>query len=76
MMLITYFMFRRKTNAPDLGEYHTFDIAVYGDLWREPLAVIRDVALDGDLAFRMIQTFNRRHLSSIHLKDVILDMLE
>ena len=75
-MLITYFMFRRKANAPELGEYHTFDIAVYGDLWREPLAVIRDVALDGDIAFRMIQTFNECNLSPIHLKDAILDMLE
>ena len=75
-MLITYFMFRRKANAPELGEYHTFDIAVYGDLWREPLVVIRDVALDGELAFRMIQACNRCNLSPIHLKDVILDMLE
>lgn len=75
-MLVTYFMFRRKANAPELGEYYTFDIAVYGDLWRKPLAVIRDVAQDGDLAFRMIQTFNRCHLSPIHLKDAILDMLE
>ena len=76
MMLITYFMFRRKASVPELGEYHTFDIAVYGDLWREPLAVIRDVALDGELALRMIQTFNGCNLSPIHLKDAILDMLE
>lgn len=75
-MLITYFMFRRKVNAPELGEYHTFDIAVYGDLWRDPLTVIRDVTLDGELAFRMIQTFNGCNLSPIHLKDAILDMLE
>ena len=75
-MFITYFMFRRNANAPELGAYRTYDIAVYGDLWREPLAVLRDVALDGDLVFRMIQAFNRCHLNPIHLKAAVLDMLE
>lgn len=76
MQTITYFMFRRKANAPELGEYHTFDIAVYGQLWREPVTVLQDVALDGDLVFRMVRTFNRCHLSPLHLKDAVLDMLE
>lgn len=76
MELVTYFMFRRKANAPELGAYHTFDIAAYGALWHEPLVVLRDVALDGELVFRMVQTFNRCHLSPLHLKDAVLDMLE
>ena len=55
MELITYFMFWRKASAPELGTYHTYDIAAYGDLWRDPLAVVRDAALDGELVLRMVQ---------------------
>lgn len=76
MELITYFMFWRKASAPELGTYHTYDIAAYGDLWRDPLAVVRDAALDGELVLRMVQTFNRCRLSPLHLKDAVLDMLE
>ena len=75
-VMYTYFMIHRKTNDPELGEYHTFGIAVYRQLWREPVTVLRDVALDGDLVFRMVQTFNKHHLSPLHLKDAVLDMLE
>lgn len=74
--MYTYFVIHRKTNDPELGEYHTFGIAVYGQLWREPVAVLWDVALDGDLVFRMVRTFNEHCLSPLHLKDAVLDMLE
>ena len=73
---VTYFMFRRKANAPEVGEYITFDIAAYGCLWNDPLVILRDVALDEALVFRMVQTFNRCRLSPLHLKDAVLDMLE
>ena len=71
-----YFMFRRKQNAPDIGPYLSYDIVAYDHFIDGPVAIIRDVTPDGDLAFRMVELFNRLDLSLIHLKDVVLDMLE
>lgn len=63
--------------APELGVYHSYDIAVYeAPFFRGPTLVLRDVTPEWDLAFRMIETFNRLNLSPIHLKDAVLDMLE
>ena len=45
-------------------------------LLQGPTLVLRDVTPEWDLAFRMIETFNRLNLSPIHLKDAVLDMLE
>ena len=71
-----YFMFRRKQNAPEIGTYLSYDIVAYDHLIDRPAAVIRDVTPDGDLAYRMVERFNRLDLPLIHLKDAVLDMLE
>ena len=72
-----YYMFWTEKYAPELGVYHSSDIAVYeAPFFRGPTLVLRDVTPEWDLAFRMIETFNRLNLSPIHLKDAVLDMLE
>ena len=74
--MAVYFMFLRKRTAPEIGSYHSYDIVAYDRIIDGPVAIIRDVTPDGDLAFRMVELFNRLDLSLIHLKDVVLDMLE
>ena len=73
---ISYFMFRRKKYAPEIGAYHSYDIVAYGYLFQAPVRIVRDVSADAELAFRMVWAFNRYGLSPLHLKDAILDMLE
>lgn len=73
---ISYFMFRRKKYTPEIGAYYSYDIAVYGPLYREPAQIIRDVSTNAELVFRMVWAFNQYNLSPLHLKDAILDMLE
>lgn len=74
-MRATYFLAKSKKYAPEIGDYHSFALVAYRELYRPPVAVLRDVTPDGDLALRMIQTFNRHQLSPIHLRDAVLDML-
>ena len=77
MSMALYYMFWTEKYAPELGVYHSYDIAVYeAPFFRGPTLVLRDVTPEWDLAFRMIETFNRLNLSPIHLKDAVLDMLE
>lgn len=73
---VSYFMFRRKKYTPEIGTYYSYDIVVYGSLYRGPVQIIRDVSTDVELVFRMVWAFNRYSLSPLHLKDAILDMLE
>lgn len=75
MSPFTYFMFRRKMYAPEIGTYYSHDIVVYARFMDGPVAILRDVTPDGDLAFCMVKAFNRFGLSPLHLKDVVLDML-
>ncbi|BDF66610.1 hypothetical protein CE91St43_05820 [Oscillospiraceae bacterium] len=75
-MCITYILFQRKKYAPEIGAYHSCDLVAYRELYRPPVAVLRDVTPDGNLALRMVQAFNKHQLSPIHLKDAVLDMLE
>ena len=74
-MYYTYFAFKRKYSAPETGAYYSFDIAVYGPLYRRPVQVVRDVTTDGELMFRMITAFNESALSPVHLMDAIQDFL-
>ncbi len=71
-----YYAFYRKKYAPEIGTYHSYDIVVYDDFFRSPVQIVRDVSPDLDLVFCMIEKFNRFHLSPLHLKDAILDMLD
>ena len=73
---VSYFMFRRKKYAPEIGVYYSYDIVAYGYLLQGPLLIIRDVTTNAEQAFRMVWAFNRYGLSPLHLKDAILDMLE
>lgn len=75
-MCFTYFIKSQKKYAPEIGNYHSFDLVAYHELYRPPVAVLRDVTPDGNLALRMAQAFNKHQLSPIHLKDAVLDMLE
>jgi len=63
---ISYFMFRRKKYAPEIGTY----------LHQGPVQILQDVSTDAELVFRMVMAFNRYSLSPLHLKDAVLDMLE
>ena len=74
-MYYTYFAFKRKYSTPETGAYSSFDIAVYGPLYRRPLQVVRDVSTNGKLVYRMIMAFNESALSPIHLLDAIQDFL-
>ena len=74
-MSYTYFMFQRKNSIPEIDTYYSYDIAVYGPLYRGPVQVVRDVSTDGDLVFRMITAFNENSLSPEHLSDAIQDFL-
>lgn len=74
--MAVYFMFSKKRSAPEIGTYRSYDIVAYDRLIDGPAAIIRDVTPDGDLAYRMVEAFNRLDLSPVHLKDVVLDMLE
>ena len=71
-----YYAFYRKKYAPEIGAYHSYDIVVYDDFFRRPVQIVRDVSPDLDLVFCMIEKFNRFHLSPLHLKDAIVDMLD
>lgn len=73
--MFTYYMFSREKYAPEIGTYYSYDIVVYARLMDGPVAILRDVTPDGDLAFCMVELFNRLGLSPLHLKDVVLDML-
>lgn len=73
---ISYFMFRRKKYAPEIGTYYSYDIVVYGLLHQGPVQILQDVSTDAELVFRMVMAFNRYSLSPLHLKDAVLDMLE
>ena len=75
LTVYTYFMFQRRYSTPEAGTYYSYDIAVYGPLYRRPVRVVRDVSTDGDLVFRMITTFNENHLLPEHLMDAIQDFL-
>ena len=74
-MNCTYFMFQRKNSTLEIDTYYSYDIVVYGALYRRPLQVIRDVSTDGELVFRMITLFNEKGLSPIHLLNAIQDFL-
>lgn len=74
-MYHTYFMFQRKYSTPEAGTYYSYDIVVYGPLYRRPVRVVRDVSTNGELIFRMITLFNEKGLSPIHLLDAIQDFL-
>ena len=74
-MYHTYFMFQRRYRIPETGVYYSYDIVVYGPLYRGPIQIVRDVSTDGDLVFRMITTFNENHLLPEHLMDAIQDFL-
>lgn len=51
-----YYMFWTEKYAPELGVYHSYDIAVYeAPFFRGPTLVLRDVTPEWDLAFRMIE---------------------
>ena len=73
---ISYFMFRRKKYAPEIGTYYSYDIVVYGLLHQGPVQILQDVSTDAEQVFRMVMAFNRYSLSPLHLKDAVLDMLE
>ena len=73
---ISYFMFRRKKYAPEIGTYYSYDIVVYGLLHQGPVQILQDVSTDAERVFRMVMAFNRYSLSPLHLKDAVLDMLE
>ena len=73
---VSYFMFRRKKYAPEIGTYYSYDIVVYGLLHQGPVQILQDVSTDAELVFRMVMAFNRYSLSPLHLKDAVLDMLE
>ena len=74
-MYYTYFLFRRKYSTSETGTYCSYDIAVYGPLYRRPVKVVRDVSTDGCLVFQMITAFNENSLSPVHLLDAIEDFL-
>ena len=69
-MTVTYFIFRRKYD-----DHYGFDIVAYRELSRPPVAVVRDVTVDGESAYAMTKAFNRGRLSPVHLVEVVLDML-
>lgn len=73
---ISYFIFRRKKYAPEVGTYYSYDIVAYGLLHQGPVQILQDVSTDAELVFRMVMAFNRYSLSPLHLKDAVLDMLE
>ena len=73
---VSYFMFRRKKYAPEIGTYYSYDIVVYGLLQQGPVQILQDISTNAELVFRMVMAFNRYSLSLLHLKDVVLDMLE
>ena len=52
---------------------YSYDIAVYGPLYRRPLQIVQGVSTDGDLVFRMITLFNENALSPDHLMDAVQD---
>lgn len=74
--MAVYFMFLRNYTAPEIGAYRSYDIVAYERFIDTPAAIIRDVTPDGDLAYRMVEAFTRLDLSTVHLKDAVLDMLE
>lgn len=74
-MHYTYFMFQRKYSTPEIGTYYSYDIAVYGPLYRGPVQVVRDMSTDGNLVFHMITAFNAYALSPEHLIDAVQDFL-
>ncbi|ERI79748.1 hypothetical protein HMPREF0239_00712, partial [Clostridium sp. ATCC BAA-442] len=43
---ISYFMFRRKKYAPEIGTYYSYDIVVYGLLHQGPVQILQDVSTD------------------------------
>ena len=69
-MTVSYFIFRRK-----YGDHCGFDIAAYRELSRPPVAVVRDVTVDGERALSMTRAFNRWQLSPVHLVEAVLDRL-
>ena len=74
-MNYTHFMFRRRYSTPEAGTYYSYDVAVYGPLYRRPVKVVWDVSTNGELVFRMITAFNEGALSPVHLLDAIQDFL-
>ena len=74
-MHYTYFMFQRKYSTPEIGTCYSYDIVVYGPLYRSPVQVVRNVSTDGELVFRMITAFNESNLLPVHLMDAIQDFL-
>ena len=59
---ISYFMFRRKKYAPEIGTYYSYDIVAYGLLHQGPVQILQDVSTDAELVFRMVMAFNRDSL--------------
>ena len=74
-MYYTYFAFRRKYSSQETGTYYSYEIAVYGPLYRRPVQVIRDVSTNDDLIFWMITLFNAKSLSPVHFLDAVQDFL-
>lgn len=74
-MYYTYFMFRRQYSTPEAGTYYSYDIAVYGLLYRRPVKIVWDVSTNGELVFQMIIAFNESALSPVHLMDAVQDFL-
>ena len=48
-MYYTYFMFRRRYSTPEAGTYYSYDITVYGPLYRRPVKIVWDVSTNGEL---------------------------
>ena len=71
MSYFTYFMFKRRYSTPETGTYYSYDIVVYGPLYRRPVKIVRDVSTNGELVCRMITAFNESALSPDHLMDAI-----
>lgn len=75
-MYYTYFMFRRKYSAPEIGTYYSCDIVVYGPLYRGPVRIVRDVSTNSELVRRMVTAFNEKHLPPDQLTDAIIDFFD
>ena len=75
MYTYTYFMFKRRYGSPETGTYYSYDIVVYGPLYRRPVQIVRDVSTDGELVFRMITLFNEKGLSPEHLIEAVQGFL-
>ena len=59
----------------DIGTYVSYDIAAYDCFKSSIVEIVWDVTSDRELALNICEKFNRHQLSTVHLKDAILDMI-